>query len=475
VTDLRWGGPAAGPVVIDLGLMEHRPDEPEPVGAGPRPSPWLVVLLVLACCTVGLTAAGSPPPRSRLVFALDRVIEAPRFAGDTVLAYLDSDGTVGPSITAFSLADGAVRWRYRPVRRMAVMPAGAVTLISPAACRSMEEFVTEAVDAVSGDRRWRLPGAPLWTVAGGELAVFKQPVSGCSEATGGFDPLPSVPFVWAGVDLASGAVRWTFAVEAERRLAVGTDATGLATWMVVADSRMLTAYDLRTGAVVSTLEAPPEPSQQAVVRMSGAGDRLLLTERVRGALTVRAYNAPELLEAWRVTVPPPGSSRVELDSFTVRPCGPVVCMGPPAETIGLDAATGEERWRLPGRPLRVGSRYALFIRTRPGSGLPVFTVYDLATGATSIALPESQLVGRAADGVLLSIATGDGPGLWRVDLGTGAVRPLTTLSRLYIDCESVERHLACRATDGSFNLWRLPVRCPPACGATPVPADRRRT
>jgi len=480
VTDRGWGGPAAAPVVIDLGLMAHQPGaelEFEPRGSAPRPSPWLVVFVVLACCAAGLTAAGPPPPLPRLVLSLDRVIEAPRLVGDALIAYVDGDGVTGPAITTFGLSNGVVRWRHRPQRRATVTPAGPVTLLTPGACRSMEEFVTEAVDAGTGDVRWRQPGAPLWLTTDGELAVFKRPVTGCAEATGGFDGLPSVPFVWAGVELGSGAERWSLRVAAGDRLAVGIDDAGRASWLAQVAGATITAYDLRTGAVTGTTDLPAEPPAPAFVRVAGAGDRLLVTERSRAALTVHAYAMPALTKAWRTTVPPPGGNRLELDSFAVRGCGPVVCIGPATETAGLDAATGRERWRLPGRPLRVGTQYALLIRGRPGSGLPVLTVHNLATGVLRSELPETQLVGRTVGGVLLSIATGDeGRGLWRLDLGTGALQSLTALPRLYIDCESADRHLACRATDGSFSLWRLPARCPPECGAAPAPtpAARRR-
>jgi hypothetical protein len=104
----------------------------------------------------------------------------------------------------------------------------------------------------------------------------------------------------------------------------------------------------------------------------------------------------------------------------------------------------------------------------------VLTVYDLDTGRAIRALPEGLLIGGADDGVLLNVPGTAGGTLWRLGLTDGDLHLLTPLPRRYVDCESAERYLACRATDGSLNVWRLPVRCPPACGPVPMPADRRQ-
>jgi hypothetical protein len=478
VTDRGWaGGPAASSVVIDLGLVEHEPPaSPEPDGRGPRPSPVLVILLVLAFCVVALTTSAAPPPLPVLVLSTERAIDPPRLVGGALITYAASDGDNPPTITAYALADGRVRWRQRTSRRMRVVPAGPVTLLTPAACLSMEEFTTEALDASGGDPRWKLPGAPVWMVAGGDLVVIRQPVTGCAEATGGFDPLPSAPFVWSGVDVATGVVRWSMRIEAGETLAAGGDDLGQAAWFAIARSDRITTFDLRTGAVVATLDRPGAPPPPAVVRVIGDGDRMLVLERSPSAVAVRSYTAPELTGQWQTTVaPPPGIARLELDTFVARDCGSLICLGPPTETVGLDPVSGQERWRLPGRPLRVGARYGLFIRAAQAARLPMLTVYDLGTGRATRTLPDGLLIGGTEDGVLLNVPGTAGGTLWRLGLTAGDLHLLTPLPRRYVDCDSLDRYLACRATDGSLNVWRLPVRCPPECGPVPLPASKRRT
>jgi hypothetical protein len=446
--------------VLEIGA----PDAPAPTQ---RPSPWTATLVVMVCCVAVLTGATQSAEQPRLTFTAEEVLDAPQIAGDSVVTYVD--GPDGAAAIAYDVDDGAVRWRYRPARRAALLAAGPVVMLAPASCRTVDGFVTEAVDVITGRPRWRQRGTPIWLVADAQMAVFKQPVRTCAEATDGFNPLPSNDFVWAGIDLADGSVRWARTVSAAASLAAGLSGNGEARWFAVAEDGTVTSYDVRTGMVVGTIHSPPGPVATGLTRVLGAGDQLLTVERDRGTLSLHAFGAPELIEIWHsvITAPHTGS-RLELDTFTALWCGSVICLGPPTETVGLDPTIGAELWRLPGRPIRVGPRYALFVQVPLARGLALFTMYDLRTGQSKIALPDADLIGRRGDTVLVNTLGPAGDRLWRLDLETGLLAPVTTLPRHYEQCDAGGRYLACRATDGGMEVWRLPVSCPPACGAAPL-------
>jgi hypothetical protein len=360
-------------------------------------------------------------------------------------------------VTAYGLDGGAVRWRYGPVRRTSIMPAESVTLLSPAGCSSIQSFTTVAVDRHTGQARWQQAGVPVLRVGGGGLVVFKQPVNSCAEASLGVDPTPSIPFVWAGVSLSGGTVEWSLQVDAGVRLAVGYDAGDVARWLAVADHGLITAYDLRTGRPLGSTQAAADPVVALRTRLLPAGDQALLMRRDATGLRLAAHDVSGFALRWTTTVAPPANLvRLDLDSYAALRCGPLICLGPPTETVGLDAATGRELWRVPGRPVRTGSAYAVFARPPRGSDPPELVVHDLATGGVQTRLTGWEPLGVAGRDALLAAPAGDGSRLWRVRLDTGEVVPVAVLPRHYGECELADGYLVCRTVLGELDGWRLP-------------------
>jgi outer membrane protein assembly factor BamB len=457
--------------VIDLGVLAPAGDEavlefgPRRGGPGqrPRPSPWLVVLLVLACCCVGVTSATEPATPARLVFSASGVVDTPQFAGDAVLA------SVGGLITSYDLASGAVRWQYDPPRRMQTLAAEDTVVVAPVSCSTRSVFQTVALAAGTGVRRWDRRGAPVWLVDGAPVVVMKQPVRGCSEATLGFDPKPSSPFTWIGVDLYTGEVRWELKIPAAVGLAAGVDPNGFASWLAIRDAGAVTTYELRTGTVVGRYELPAGADPYAQMsRVLGAGDQLLVARRDRGTMMLAAFDAPDLRLRWSTTLPMPGGTRQDIDGVGASRCGPTVCVGPAGQTVGLDPLTGQERWRLPGRPSRIGPGYALFVRLPRSSSQSTLTVHDLASGAELAALRGISLLSREWSDPLLN-RVGPESRLWRLDLTDGHMRAVTVLPGRFADCDAAGRYLACRSSDGEMRVWRLPADGTPARSvASPV-------
>jgi hypothetical protein len=155
---------SSGPIVIELGVLGHDEDDEFSPPGRPRPSPWVVVLLILACCTAGVTAATQPAAAARLVFSAADVVDAPQVMGDNLLATVE--GATGTQVTSYDLNTGAVRWEYQPPRRMLVQPAGDMVVVAPVSCSLRAPFNTYGLDADTGQRVWEIRGAPLWLVEG---------------------------------------------------------------------------------------------------------------------------------------------------------------------------------------------------------------------------------------------------------------------------------------------------------------------
>ncbi|GAA0897095.1 hypothetical protein Vau01_003460 [Virgisporangium aurantiacum] len=461
---------SSGPIVIELGVLGHDADDewgvPGPNGR-PRPNPWLVVLLLLACCTAGATAAAQPAAAARLVFSAAGVVDSPQVMGDNLLATVE--GPTGVQVTAYDLTTGRVRWEYQPPRRMLVQPAGDTVVIAPVSCSQRAPFDTYGVDVASGRRMWEIRGAPLWLVEDAPIVIIKQ-TQRCSEATIGFDAQPGTKATWIGLDVASGEKRWEIEVPPGVNLAVGVNTGGRASWLAVAERGTITTYDLTTGRDVGRYEVPAaeQPDHSGPPpRIMGAGDQLLAVTSTRAGFTITAHEIPGLRPRWTNAVTPPRTNRVDLDGVTARECGQVICLGPATETIGLDRNTGAERWRAPGRPLRVGTGHALFMKAPPVADVPMFVVHELATGATVSELRDTDLLNRNYGDPLLRRSDereGQDARLWQLDLAAGTFKTVTVLPGPYANCDAGGRYLACRNSDGQLQVWRLPVDCSPSCG-----------
>lgn len=439
--------------MIDLGVLGPAGAEDDllPVGRGsrPRPDPWLAVLLLLVCCYVGVTAAAEPAPPARLVFSVPGVVDAPQVVGDSLLASVDGQ------ITSYDLTTGAVRWLYDPPRRMQTLAGYDTVVVAPLSCTSRTPFDALALDARTGAQRWTRRGVPVWLVKDAPIVVIKQPVRGCSEATIGFDPLPSAPFTWLGIDVLTGAVRWELKMPAAAGLAAGVDGSGFVSWLAVYDAGAVTTYDLRTGTAVGTYRPPTADSNTPLLRVLGAGDQLLVTRRERNSLVISAFDAPDMRERWTSTVPLPGGVRQDLGGFFASWCGPTICLGPNTQTVGLDPLTGAERWRVPGRPARAGPGYGLFVRPLLPASRITLAVHDLASGVERVALRDADLLNRERSDPLLN-RSGPGGRLWRLDLTDGRFRAVTVLPGKIADCDTGGRYLACRTIDGDLQVWKLP-------------------
>nr|BFE62581.1 hypothetical protein GCM10020063_071070 [Dactylosporangium thailandense] len=123
--------------------------------------------------------------------------------------------------------------------------------------------------------------------------------------------------------------------------------------------------------------------------------------------------------AWAADAGPAGLPRgwglvLSLDRFTVRPCGPALCVAG-QRTFVLDPASGTMLWTPYVRADLVaapGGRLAV-------AGTRTATLLDPATGAPTPELPGWEPLGADADRQLLGAASGDDATLLGLRAGPG--------------------------------------------------------
>ena len=258
-------------------------------------------------------------------------------AGDLVLL---SDG---PATTVADARTGAIRWRS-PVA-VTPLPGGRIGLVQNQVFRA-----GTAYDQDSG-----APG-PLYFSGTGEPHTE-----------------PPVRTDISGVDLATGATRWT--ASAPGSINVFT-APGDAPAVLVLASDRLERLDGETGAVRHDIQLP---------EIGGAGPAG--GEITDGLLVVRygdyapdgqevGYAADSLAKRWQrpvteVLLDPPG-------------CGDLLCAGPRGALDVLDPATGRAAWRAPAG-VDLGERNGYVLERDADGGKPLRLV-ERATGATRVEL-----------------------------------------------------------------------------------------
>ena len=348
--------------LIDLGVYAFDPDaDAEPVadrgGFGPEwqrlrralprlrrvpPRRWLVGLLV----PLLLTTVDSAPPRPALVPLWD----AGGFlvaSGDTAYGLEQAAGAA--TVTAYRLADGAVRWERRlpGTAWSGPDPLGDVLLLSELDERTHASVT--AVDATTGQVRWSHEGRHLFTVDERWLLFtdLDVPPRDLIADTPG-EAL--TPYAVAMVDARTGETAWTGWFGPREEPLPG--ATGHL--LTMRSSGQLTRYDPATGAVLAVAGTAPvgevgEGSPGPVTSVTGDGitvsvnwvrapvasvvdDLVIVADRV----DVVAYDVATLLPRWRV--------ELATDSWAAR-CGTVVCLGSEGGALyGLDPVTGQVRW-----------------------------------------------------------------------------------------------------------------------------------
>ncbi|HKG91199.1 MAG TPA: PQQ-binding-like beta-propeller repeat protein [Gemmatimonadaceae bacterium] len=315
------------------------------------------------------------------------VASTPAVAGGLVYV-----GAAGGSYRALRAADGTVAWTFKAGAEVPLawgLESGQVYGSSPAISGSTVLFGAEdgnlyAVDARTGRERWRFAaGARIYdspAVAGGAVFVGSQ------------------RGVVYAVDLASGRERWRYAVAG------------------ASDSSSRFGFD-RT-----TLQSSPTVAGDAVY--IGARDGVLYAlDRATGELRWR--NDHKM--SWVNSTPAVDGGMVYAGSSDAR------------FVQGVDAATGQERWRSPATGIVWASPAVDDARVYVGDGAGVMFAFDKATGKeawryrvggalfSSPALHEGRLYFGSDDGGVYAVNAARGEPLRRAVFWDTAYAEVATI------------------------------------------------
>lgn len=482
-----------GTSVIDLGVIG--PDEGgyDDERGDRRPlRGWLVAALLVV---VG-SLAGAAPVSLEPQQITRRDLGAGRYAvvGDTLYTLPARGG----GTAAIDLRTGAPRWTLGADNAFGrVDEVGDLAILGSDRCNSTGGTgMTMAVEAATGEHRWRRSGVPVDLVdptgvdggpagpgagAGGNRMVIVLLRASWGDRCGNAVDGPprtarqvSGQVRIDGVDALTGTVRWTRIIRAGSRLLVG-GAAGHG-WMVVDDAveDRITSVDFVTGR---TAEPVPraEVGRLASVddRLAAVGDLLVLPERVAAGTLITGYDRTTLARRWSTSVPVGSGGSAEL--FVAHEpiaCGALVCVVG-VETTALDPATGQVRWRT-GRDRYVAVPGALLVDVSwsPGTASAVdVRVNDPETGRPLVThrtwrlLNGEVLDGAGATGLTTGAAGTDAPIIGLADdevthlawLGEGGttLRPIGTVDDRYTSCRATDRYLACLTHFEELRVWRL--------------------
>ena len=319
-----------------------------------------------------------------------------------------------------------------------VVSAGRIILVSYQVDTVGEETTVALV--AGGDRAlWRRPSRVLAVSAADGLVLLRENTSRFSDLD------------WHGIDLATGAVRWTLRQPARGFIAPVDDAGGFPRRLVSAtDTGALEVRDTATGAVTAAATVPlrrgPPGSD---VPVWPAGDLVLVGEP--GGTT--AYTMPGLVRRWRSTADLAGR-------WVQDGCAAICSLSWQGGVRVLDRATGrelwsDERWNY----VEQFGPHLVASDNSDAERAPTVDVVDPATGAVRGGFGAWYPVGdRHPDGTVYGVhAEPAGDTVWYARLGPGttAVHVLGRADRVSGDCRITADVLVCRRIDATIGIWRL--------------------
>jgi outer membrane protein assembly factor BamB len=468
---------------IDLGVPGTPAAAARPVGI-PARRPWpaaVALLLVLSAVTVG----SRPMPMLELVASLPA--GAMYLNADAENLYVvRADGATTSTLTAYGWRDGDPRWQRTLAghRNGLYVVAGRPFLLDPP-CGGVAGGTVERLDPATGEVRWTLPGVPAAllpapAVVADDSALAKlRKVKGDVAATDGArllmaylpDPdcgaahasrVDPYPVALSAVDADTGFPQWTVDMRPTERLAIPD--RGAAAWFATWDRNgLVRVHDGVTGATTSTAQLAtivPTTLQEAVRVI---GDQLLVTRQLVNGALLSAYRPDTLEPVWRRTLVPVEPVTLAQQAYgpSIESCGgqaALVCVPTPNDVTVLDPATGDTLWRRPvvvdvdtDANLLVARDRVDFSHTRAVHWHTGQDALDLAGWH-----PVSTVVGDPGTG-LLERAGGDTTRVAALDLRTGDLRVLGTVTPVPSRCALVGRRLGCIAGNSdTISVWRVP-------------------
>lgn len=322
---------------------------------------------------------------------------------------------------------------------------------------------TTVLDARSGQLigTYPVPAVPIVYFAG-DVAVTVDRLPGAPvrlEGNTWYDGWKE-PHIATGIDLATGATRWT------RRLPAGSSwaLPGVYPWMegfvgrpagrgwlaVVTSDGIAETWELRTGA--TTAHADVGPLDYYWSYSLALPDVLVVNRQAWPEMELRGYDPTTLAELWRVRLPsvPDGSA------WPVQ-CADLVCLTSPHAIWAIDRTRNRLAWHH-----RVGIVYA-----GPFPKLAAVTVegpvlLEISTGRMQ-PIREGWRIVEAQPGhrslVLSRTDPGDRVRVGLLDQAGGGITDLGLLGSATTadQCHATQVRLVC-ADAGTVRVWRIPAQ-----------------
>jgi hypothetical protein len=457
--------------LIDLGVVaeDNYTDLVEwgvPTSAGPSSRRWPAVAAILVL--VGLFTAGSLPSAGILGVA--------SVPGHT-LAF-SADGTnfyalrADPAIDAYNLRGGQARWN-KPLERndgQLYLAAGR-PYVRHRPCTSATGWSLESLDPATGRTRWLRSGGPLAVLAGppgkaSSLLMVDQPGAACPssrQVTASGRVVQQAPMRLSALDADTGATRWSFQLDSGRlSVADEPDSTWFAIWYPTGLAEIRDVYSgaVEAGGVLPELADGPPQAVRVI------GDLLIVVSTELDGVSLNAYRRKGLGLAWRQRFRPTPPAPLSDLAYgpTVIGCGPMICIPTWRDVQVIDPASGVTVWQRDlqldqtGPGVLIGRRRADFLDAR---------IVDWRTGQDRVDLPGWGVVPLTSDDsmagqpqppglAVLQHPQGDEAKMATVDLNTGQITILGTVSPMPQRCALAGNRLACQVRGDAIQLWRLP-------------------
>ncbi len=434
--------------MIDLGELPSRGRERTgTVAPTRRPVPYRALLgglaVLLLAMVTGSVHRGPPAPPTvidarpgdMMFVGTDRVFVVGAGSEPTILAVRTK------IISEYRLPDGGLLSRTPVAVSGAifnVLSAGPMILVSYQADTAGAE-ATVALAAGSDRALWRHPSRLLAVSPSDGLVLLREN----SPQLGALDR--------HGVDLATGAVRWSLRQPA-RGFTTEADFTGGFPRLLVTatDAGDIEVRDALTGAVTASATVPVRSRPVgADLPVWPTGDLIL----VGAPDGTAAYTLSGLVERWR--------SPVDLAGRWVQDgCAAICSLSWQGGLRVLDRGTGRQRWS--DARWNYVDQVGPWLLASDNAGqerLPRVSVVDPGTGRVHGDFGAWQPIGADRPGgtVYGMREEPDDHTVWyaRLDLTTPAVRVLGRADRVSGDCRTAAGVLVCRRIDGTVGVWRL--------------------
>jgi outer membrane protein assembly factor BamB len=400
-----------------------------------------VVVVVVALLTGGAVA---PEPGPRLLAALSGPPVVAVALGDAVAFVAVDDLPGGSAIRRYGLDDdvSAVQWSANLTEEViALRWVAAPDVVVAELDLNRSGYGTMVLDGPTGQILWRADATDIVALPGTSALLIERRIDG--HAVG-----------LRSVDMRSGVERWRRDVRPDDILLLDPDpATGdvTRTVTVVGTDGTATVVGTNDGATVArrSLGVRLAPSdrdfQRDFVEIAVVGDLFLVARRNQGTATIDAFRLGDLTPAWRTSGDPVGK---------ISDCGGLLCVSDDRTVSTIDPVSATVRWADDRWLFLVPFGTQRLLSYGTGDDL---SVVDAATGDLVTRLGTGVLLPGSPPTVLLQDTGRQRTVVMEADRSGTRVRTLGSVPSVdAYGCLRRAKHLACRYTDGTARLWRLP-------------------